>query len=126
MRLKHRQRGMGMFNLSYVLITLAIFGYIGLKLIPVYLESINIKRAVEAVAQAPGASSKTARALIDDMIKRLDIDNVTRITKRNWKDTVTITKRAKKVNIIAAYDVSVPLFYNLSITASFAFKGESP
>ena len=117
---------MGMFNLSYVLITLAIFGYIGLKLIPVYLESINIKRAVEAVAQSPGASSKTARALIDDMIKRLDIDNVTRITKRNWKDTVTITKRAKKVNINAAYDVSVPLFYNLSITASFAFKGESP
>ena len=90
-----------------------------------YLESINIKRAVEAVAQAPGASSKTARALIDDMIKRLDIDNVTRITKRNWKDTVTITKRAKKVNITAAYDVSVPLFYNLSITASFAFKGKS-
>ena len=82
MRLKHRQRGMGMFNLSYVLITLAIFGYIGLKLIPVYLESINIKRAVEAVAQRQ-ARLANGKALIDDMIKRLDIDNVTLITKRN-------------------------------------------
>jgi len=125
MRLKHRQRGMGMLNLSYVLITLAIFGYVGLKLMPLYTESFTIERVVQTVAQSPGAASKSPKALVDDMIKRLDIDSVKRINSRNWKNIVKITKRAKKLTISVSYDVGVPLFHNLSLTASFAFKGES-
>ena len=125
MRLKYRQRGMGMLNLSYVLITLAIFGYIGLKLIPVYTESFTIERVAETVAKSPGAANKTPKALVDDMIKRLDIDSINRINRRNWKNIVTITKRAGKLTISVSYDVGVPLFHNLSLTAAFAFKGES-
>ena len=125
MRLKHRQRGMGMLNLSYVLITLAIFGYVGLKLMPLYTESFTIERVVQTVAKSPGAASKSPKALVDDMIKRLDIDSVKRINSRNWKNIVKITKRAKKLTISVSYDVGVPLFHNLSLTASFAFKGES-
>ncbi len=125
MRLKHRQRGMGMLNLSYVLITLAIFGYVGLKLMPLYTESFTIERVVQTVAQSPGAASKSPKTLVDDMIKRLDIDSVKRINSRNWKNIVKITKRAKKLTISVSYDVGVPLFHNLSLTASFAFKGES-
>jgi hypothetical protein len=125
MRLRKSQHGMSMFNLMYVLITLAIFGYIGMKLMPIYLESIKIKKAVEAVAEAPNAPQQSQKALVDALLKRLDFDGVTTIDHRNWSDYVAIVKKKNGLRISATYNAPVPLFYNISVVAKFQFIGSS-
>jgi hypothetical protein len=126
MRLRKSQRGMSMFNLMYVLVTLAIFGYIGLKLMPMYLDGFKVDKAVNAVAAVPGAKGKAPKELIGLILKRLSIDNVKVINGRNWRESITFKKTKRKLIITADYRSDVPLFGNLSVSAAFSYKGESP
>ena len=98
MELARKQRGIGMLNLLYVLVTLAAFGLVGLKLLPLYLEGFKVQKAITAVAAAPGATERTPKELAYSVVKRLDIDGVTRIKERTWKEYLTIKIRGKAVS----------------------------
>ncbi len=121
MELAHKQRGIGMLNLLYVLVTLAVFGLVGLKLLPLYLEGFKVQKAITTVAAAPGATERTPRELAYSVVKRLDIDGVTRIKERNWKEYLTIKIRGKAVSIKAEYQAVVPLFMNISLLTQFRY-----
>ena len=125
MKTARTQRGMGMLNLVYILFTLAIFGYIGLKLFPNYLEAVKVDRAIAAVANEAGAVGKTKKELAFLVVKRLDIDGSYRITEQNWKEYLTITNKAGRVTINAAYEAEVPLFLNISVVSKFAYSAAS-
>ena len=121
MELARKQRGIGMLNLLYVLVTLAVFGLVGLKLLPLYLEGFKVQKAITAVAAAPGATERTPRELAYSVVKRLDIDGVTRIKERNWKEYLTIKTRGKAVSIQAEYQAVVPLFMDISLLTHFRY-----
>lgn len=121
MELARKQRGIGMLNLLYVLVTLAVFGLVGLKLLPLYLEGFKVQKAITAVAAAPGATERTPRELAYSVVKRLDIDGVTRIKERNWKEYLTIKIRGKAVSIQAEYQAVVPLFMDISLLTHFRY-----
>ena len=121
MELARKQRGIGMLNLLYVLVTLAVFGLVGLKLLPLYLEGFKVQKAITAVAAAPGATERTPRELAYAVVKRLDIDGVTRIKERNWKEYLTIKIRGKAVSIKAEYQAVVPLFMDISLLTHFRY-----
>ena len=121
MELARKQRGIGMLNLLYVLVTLAVFGLVGLKLLPLYLEGFKVQKAITAVAAAPGATERTPRELAYAVVKRLDIDGVTRIKERNWKEYLTIKIRGKAVSIQAEYQAVVPLFMDISLLTHFRY-----
>lgn len=121
MELARKQRGIGMLNLLYVLVTLAVFGLVGLKLLPLYLEGFKVQKAITAVAAAPGATERTPRELAYSVVKRLDIDGVTRIKERNWKEYLTIKIRGKAVSIKAEYQAVVPLFMDISLLTHFRY-----
>ena len=125
MKLGVKQRGMGMFNLFYILFTLAVFGYIGLKLFPLYLEGVKVDRAIAAVATGPGAAGKTKKALAFEVVKRLDLDGSYRITENNWKDYLDITSKNGRVAIKADYQAEVPLFWNIAVVSTFAYSAAS-
>ena len=121
MELARKQLGIGMLNLLYVLVTLAVFGLVGLKLLPLYLEGFKVQKAITAVAAAPGATERTPRELAYSVVKRLDIDGVTRIKERNWKEYLTIKIRGKAVSIQAEYQAVVPLFMDISLLTHFRY-----
>lgn len=121
MSLRHNQRGMSIFNLMYILITLAIFGYIGLKLFPAYTENIKIERAIKAVVAQADSAKKPSDKVVADIVKRLDIDSVTLITERNWKQYLTMERKRAGLVITVDYAAEVPLFFNLSLIAKFNF-----
>ena len=121
MELARKQRGIGMLNLLYVLVTLAAFGLVGLKLLPLYLEGFKVQKAITAVAAAPGATERTPKELAYSVVKRLDIDGVTRIKERNWKEYLTIKIRGKAVSIKAEYQSVVPLFMDISLLTQFRY-----
>ena len=125
MKLKRRQRGMTFWMLLFVLVVLGFAFFIALKLFPIYLESFKIDRAIESVAQEPGAADRSRADLQDTLVKRFDIDDVTRITERNFRDYVDIDKKGQRVTITVDYRAEAHLVGNISLVADFTKRASN-
>lgn len=119
------QRGMSFLAL---LATVAVVGFVlvlGLKLIPVYLDSIKIDKTMSDVIKDPSVTSQSKDAIIQSMLKRLDIDDAKAVNYSNWKDSLTVTKRQNRVTIEVTYQEIIPLIGNLSLLADFDKRVEN-
>ena len=117
---RKRQRGIGILGLAFVAIVLAVAGLIGLKLMPVYMESAKISRAMQQGAvQQPGVAEASKREIIRTFSKQLEIDAVTRIHDNNFKEYGSIEKKGGKVTMEISYEAVVPLAGNISLLAQF-------
>ena len=119
MNTRRRQRGMTFWMILFILIVFGTLFFLMLKLLPVYLESHKIDRAIESVAKEPGAAEKSRAELADMLVKRFDIDDVHRISERNFREHVEIITKGNRVTIIVDYRAEVPLAGNVSLVADF-------
>ncbi len=103
----------------YILVTLGAAGLVGLRLIPVYLDSFKIDKGLKAVIEDTSAISQNKRAILESLIKRLDIDSVDAVNYQNYKEVVKVTKKGNRVTIVATYRAEAPLFGNLILVANF-------
>ena len=114
------QRGMSLMMMLFVLIVLAVFGMAGLKLLPVYLESFKVQKALQGTIEAPNVQDQTKREIAFSIVRRLDIDGSYLIKESNWKDYLEINKKPDRVTVKANWRQEVELFGNLSLVASFS------
>ena len=119
MRLRKRQRGLSFLGLITLVGVLGFAGVIGLKLIPIYMESWKIDSIMNAVIEQPGINDQSRQEVIEMMLKRLDIDAVDSVNYTNWKDKLNVTKRKNNVTINVNYEIITPLIGNLSLLAIF-------
>ncbi len=115
-----RQRGMSGWGVLLLLVVIGFGSVIGLKLAPVYIESFKIDKALKGVISDPELGTRRKQEIKYALIKRFDIDDVKRVSEKNFKDTVTITKKGKKVSIDVEYRAEKPLFGNISVVVDFA------
>ncbi len=114
-RSRHKQQGVSLGGLLFVMIIVVLVGIMALKLIPGYIEFAKAKAAIEAIAADKGRSSSAtevrrafdARANIDD------------ITIPNSKD-LEITTQGGNVTISFSYRKEFPLFANVGLYVDFA------
>ncbi len=109
-----KQRGMGIVSIFFLLALLFVSAIIAMKCFPVYLEYFAIKRTFAALStETKNASPKEvkekfrARAQIDD-IKSINADDL------------EISKEGGETVVSTAYQVTVPLFYNVSLLLDFS------
>lgn len=119
MNLKRRQRGMTFWMLLFVLTVLGIAFFVALKLFPMYLESFKIDRAIESVAKDPGVNNWSKAEIKDRLVKRFDIDDVTRINEKNFNAYVGIDKRGRRVRITVDYQAEAHMVGNVYLVADF-------
>lgn len=119
MRLKNRQRGISFLGLITIVAVLGFASVIGLKLIPIYMESLKIDSIMDAVISDPEVNTLTKQEVIDSLLKRLDIDAVEAVNYTNWRDSLTVTKRKNNTTIEVFYRVETPLIGNLTLVAEF-------
>lgn len=119
MNLKRRQQGMTFWMLLFVLSVLGFAFFVTLKLFPMYLESFKIDRAIESVAKDPGVGDWAKTDIKDRLVKRFDIDDVTRITERNFHQYVDINKKGRRVRITVDYRAEAHMVGNLYLVADF-------
>ena len=119
MSFRRRQRGMSFLSLMAIAGMLGFAAVIGLKLFPIYMDSWKIDGVMKAVISEPGINQQSRREIIDSMLKRLDIDAVDAVNYRNYKESLTITRRKNNVTIKIFYRVETPLMGNLSLVAEF-------
>jgi len=119
MSFRNRQRGLSFLGLITIVGILGFAVVIGLKLIPIYMDSWKIDKIMESVISDPSVNTQSRQETIESMLKRLDIDAVDAVNYRNYKESLTITKRKNQTNINIFYRVTTPLIGNLSLVAEF-------
>jgi Tfp pilus assembly major pilin PilA len=119
MSFRKRQRGLSFLGLIVLVGVLGFSAVIGLKLIPIYIESWKIDSIMDAVISESGINDQSRQEVIEAMLKRLDIDAVDSVNYTNWKDKLTVAKRKNNVTINVSYEITTPLIGNLSLLAIF-------
>ena len=113
-----RQRGVTFIGWLLLLIPVAILGYMGIRLIPIYL---NYMRVAQSVAQTASemktdeAASLTPVLIRASLSKHFDIES---ITFPDVKD-VSITRDGSGWTIEAKFEDTAPLFGNISMVVDF-------
>jgi hypothetical protein len=113
--MKRTQRGVTMIGWIFLLIPMAIVGYAGIRLVPVYLNYTKVARTLEQLSQeARGESS--AQSIRSALAKRLDIEQVDFPEDKDF----VIRRDGKAWVVEIEYEDPVPLLSNISLTAKFA------
>lgn len=113
--MKRTQRGVTMIGWIVLLIPVALVGYTGIRLIPIYLNYTKIARTMTQLAEEsrPSDSQQTIFFALD---KRLDIEQVEFPTVKDF----VIRRDGQSWLIEISYEDGAPLLSNLSVTAKFA------
>ena len=119
MSFRNRQRGLSFLGLIALVGILGFAVVIGLKLFPIYMDSWKIDGVMNTVIDDPAINSQSRQEITDVLMKRLDIDAVEAVNYRNYKESLTITKRKNLTTINIFYKVTTPLIGNLSLVAVF-------
>lgn len=119
MNLKRQQRGMSFWMLLFVLVVLGIAFFMGLKLIPIYMESFKVDRIITNLVKEPDVGSQSRHEIAATLVKRFDIDDVRRFNEKNLSRYVDIEKRGNRVTIVVEYRAETNLVGNVSLVAEF-------
>ena len=113
--MRSKQRGVTFIGWLILLAPLAVVGYAGVRLLPVYLNYMKVVRALTLVASDASGNSdpRSIRTTID---KHFEIDMV---DYPQSKDIKVTKSPAGGWDVEAAYDDEAPLFANISLHVVF-------
>lgn len=114
-----RERGISIISLIVLLALLGFVGLVGLRLVPIYIESFKIDTAMKSVIDDSNLLAQSKRDIALALTRRLDLDDVGRITERNYPQYVDIDKNGKKVSISVRYKADTSLLANIGLVVDF-------
>lgn len=118
MKLPSQQRGLGLWGWIFVLGVIGFVSLVTLQMVPLYLAEMAIARVVRSTAQDPGNGSLPQAELRKAMRTRWDVEGINTLTVNDVKLVKFGAGRALEYS----YEARAPLFYNLSIVATFENK----
>jgi hypothetical protein len=110
-----RQRGVTAIGWLVLLIPLAIVIYAGVRLLPLYLNYMNVSRTLSAVSDEYQAGGATPDAIRSSIGKHFEIDEV------NYPaiNDIQITRTGAGWQVEAAYYDDAPLFAHITLRVKF-------
>jgi Domain of unknown function (DUF4845) len=116
MSMRSKQTGVTLIGWIILLTPMALCGYAGLRLAPIYLNYMKVARTLEAVkAQFKGSDPGGQNLVRGAVEKNLNTESV---DYPDIKD-IKITRDGKSWVINASYDDQAPLFSNIFILVTF-------
>ena len=115
MKLPSQQRGLGLWGWIFVLGVIGFVSMVTLQMIPLYLAEMAITKVVRSTAQDSGNSGLPLSELRRAMQRRWDVEDIKTLTVNDVKLVKSGAGRALEYS----YEARAPLFYNLSIVATF-------
>jgi hypothetical protein len=114
--MRSRQAGITFIGWVFLLVPVAIVGYAGIRLTPVYLNAMKVTKALKQTASENKGDSQLNPASVRNSIeKRFDIEGV------NYPKVSDVeVKRAGDIWTISVdYEDEVPLFAGISLVVHF-------
>lgn len=116
MKTSHHQQGMTLIGFVIVLIVVAIFAFMIIRLFPVYSEYYAVTRALKALTVEPGLGNASIPKIRESLDRKLYISYAKNFNAKQAK----ITKAPEGgYNVRAYYEVRGDLVYNLDFVATF-------
>jgi len=115
MRTIKSQRGITLLGFLIILMLAAFFAYLGMRLVPVYLEDYSVKKCLQELTEEPGIGQKTPEQIKDALFRKFYISYVTTPKAKDLK----VVREGNSYTAQMKYEARGPLFYNLEYIASF-------
>jgi hypothetical protein len=109
-----RQQGMSLLGFIFVLILVLFTVYIGIKLVPIYLNHFSVVSDMKAVAEEPGSANLPPNILRRNLITRLQVSYVDHVKPEN----ITI-ERTNPPQMVIEYQVEEHLIGNIDVVVKF-------
>lgn len=122
MKLKNKQKGLTGVSIMAILVVIAFIAVIFLKIMPVYFDAFKVGDVVSGMKEERGLGDKSNNEITSMILKRLDVNMVSDITKEN----IFIEKIKNEVFIDVEYEVRKQMFGNLDVVVSFKKSVEAP
>ena len=122
MQLKNKQKGLTGISIVVMLVVIAFISIIFLKIMPIYFDSFKVGDVVSSLKEERSLGDKGNREITTMILKRLDVNMVTDVTKED----IIIEKTKNDVFIDVEYEVRKPMFGNLDVVVSFKKSVEVP
>ncbi|HEV7717043.1 MAG TPA: DUF4845 domain-containing protein [Steroidobacteraceae bacterium] len=110
------QRGVTAIGWLCLLIPIAVCGYAGIRLAPIYINYGKVVRTMDKLKTEAGADDTRGLAVLKDGLgKRLDIEQIEFPTEKDFN----IRRDGQAWVVDLAYEDTVPLFGNVSLLTTF-------
>ncbi len=116
MQSMNKQRGITFWGLSFLAVIFGFFVFLFLKLLPPYMEYGKVRTALENVAHQPEAGNMERTEIISALERRFVIEDVNQV---DLKKNFSIEKKPGVTTMRIAYEVRVPLLYQVSALLEF-------
>ncbi|MBK7013009.1 MAG: DUF4845 domain-containing protein [Xanthomonadales bacterium] len=112
-----RSRGITLIGFLMLLCVVGFFGYLAMRLIPMYSEYMGVVKAMELVKAEPNAANMSPEQVRQTLIFKFDTQYVAddaippqgiRVVRQGSASTLTVT-----------YERRVPFVYNLELVGTF-------
>lgn len=110
-----RQRGLSAIGVLLALIIGLTVVVMGMRLVPVYLESMEVSSIIESVANDPEMRGASRAEVSRALNRRFSVNAIGNIDR----DAISLNDTGAGVEIVVDYEVRVPMIRNLDIVASF-------
>ena len=110
-----KQQGLSIVGFIMVLALVIFFVFLGMRIMPIYLEYYSVVSAMNGVAGERGSAKYTPYDIRAKMMNRLYVS----YTDANVKETDIKITRRNGVQMRVAYEVRTPLIGNLDLVAHF-------
>ena len=110
------QQGMTIWGWLFVLGTIGFIALVTMKLFPIYMENLSVKKAVNQVASASGARSYNKQRAWEALVKQFYVDEVKTVDE----DDISVEENDDGVKeLVVAYEVRKPMLYNVDVVVWF-------
>lgn len=110
-----KQKGLTLIGFGIVLVLVVFFAYIGMRLVPLYLEYHAVVGAMERLQEDPMAGRLSPAAIRERIMRSLYVSYASDNIERN---DIQI-KRQDGVQVRVAYEVRRPMVGNIDVIVSF-------
>lgn len=119
MNLRHRQQGMTLWGMIFVVSVVTFIFFIGFKLVIPYKDYYKIRAALDSVTRQAGSGSMSRAEIIEGLGRRFDIDDIRHV---NLGNDLTITNRGKFNVIAVQYEQEEHVFGNVYLLMKFSYQ----
>ena len=117
-----KQKGMTAIGWMLVLALIAVFAIVGLKLIPLYIDSFKVTASLESLQEDPKVKGKSRLEIRKLLMKRLDVNMVNDVTAQD----ITISKNRNGIVVEVDYEARRQMFGSLHVVLVYNKSVEIP
>lgn len=111
-----RQRGMTLIGFVVVLSLVGFFAYIGMKIVPMYMEYYSVKQALKGLTNEPDIGNQDPARIKDLFFRRLYMSYSQNVKREDFKlERISTGGWHATVN----YELRKPLVANLDVVGRF-------